>query len=105
MSNYIEKLTAPIEELNTLAVKNIEKLVQLQLKTLQDNANIGVGMAKSAASVSDLEGLRDFLNDQAEVAKRIAEDIVANARTVVELSQDYVADVKDIAEDSIKAVK
>ena len=98
-------LRAPVKELNELAVKNIEQLTELQLKTIQDNASIGVEAIKSASAITDLEGLQSFLTSQAEVAKQIAEGILANARTVAELSQGYATEAKDIAESSLKAVK
>ncbi len=105
MNSYVEKLDAPVKELNALAIKNIETLTELQLKTIQDNATVGVESIKSASAITDLEGLQSFLTDQAEVAKQIAEGIFANARTVAELSQGYADEAKEIAETSLKAVK
>lgn len=105
MNKYVEKLTAPVIELNALAVKNIEKLTELQLKTIQENASIGVESIKSASAISDLEGLQSFLTSQADVAKQISEGILANARTVAELSQGYATEAKEIAEGALKAVK
>jgi phasin family protein len=105
MKSYVEKLTAPVQELNALAVKNIEELTALQLKTIQENASVGVEAIKSATAISDLEGFQSFLTEQAEVAKQIAEGILGNARTVAELSQGYAAEAKEIAETSLKAVK
>jgi phasin family protein len=105
MNSYVEKLAAPVQELNTLAVKNIEELTALQLKTIQENAAVGVETIKSATAISDLEGLQSFLTEQAEVAKQIAEGIFANARTVAELGQSYATEAKEIAETSLKAVK
>jgi phasin family protein len=105
MKSYIEKLTAPVQELNAIAVKNIEELTALQLKTIEENAKVGVETIKSATAISDLEGFQSFLTEQAEVAKQIAEGIFANARTVAELSQGSVAEAKGIVEASLKAVK
>ena len=105
MNSYVEKLAAPVQELNALAVKNIEELTSLQLKTIQENASVGVETIKSATAISDLEGFQSFLTEQAEVAKQIAEGILANARTVAELSQGSAADAKEIVEASLKAVK
>lgn len=105
MNSYVEKLDAPVKELNALAIKNIETLTELQLKTIQDNATVGVESIKSASAITDLEGLQSFLTDQAEVAKQIVEGIFANASTVAELSQGYAAEAKEIAETSLKAVK
>ncbi|MCH8846693.1 MAG: phasin family protein [Proteobacteria bacterium] len=105
MNSYVEKLDAPVKELNALAIKNIETLTELQLKTIQDNATVGLESIKSASAITDLEGLQSFLTDQAEVAKQMAEGIFANARTVAELSQGYADEAKEIAETSLKAVK
>ena len=105
MESYVEKLTVPVQELNALAVKNIEELTALQLKTIQENATVGVETIKSATAISDLEGLQSFLTAQADVAKQIAEGILANARTVAEMSQGYATNAKEISETSLKAVK
>ena len=105
MKSYVEKLTAPVQELNAIAVKNIEELTALQLKTIQENATVGIETIKSATAISDLEGFQTFLTEQVEVAKQIAEGILTNARTVAELSQGSAAEVKDIVEGSLKAVK
>ena len=105
MKSYVEQLTVPVQELNALAVKNIEELTSLQLKTIQENASVGVETIKSATAISDLEGFQSFLTEQAEVSKQIAEGILANARTVAELSQGYATEAKEIAETSLKAVK
>lgn len=105
MKSYIEKLTAPVQELNAIAVKNIEELTALQLKTIQENAKVGVDTIKSATAITDLEGFQSFLTEQVEVARQIAESILANARTVAELSQGSAAEAKDIVESSLQAVK
>jgi phasin family protein len=105
MKSYVEKLAAPVQELNTIAIKNIEELTALQLKTIQKNTTVGIETIKSATAISDLEGFQSFLTEQVEVAKQIAEGIFANVRTVAELSQGSAAEVKDIVESSLKAVK
>ena len=105
MTSYAEKLATPLRELSALAVKNIEQLTELQLKTVQDNATIGLDTIESVSGISDLEGLQSFLTARADVTKQISEGIFANARTVAELSQSYASEVKDIVEISLKAVK
>lgn len=105
MNSYVEKLAVPAKELNELAVKNIEKLTELQLKTIQDNVAISVETIKNASNIADLKGLQSFLAGQTEVAKQFAEDILINARTVVELNQECATEAKEIAEDSLQLIK
>ncbi len=105
MSSYAEKLVAPVQELNALAVKNIEDLTALQLQTIKENVTVGVETIKSAATIVDLEGLQSFLKEQAEVARKITEDIFVNVRTVAELSQGSAVEAREIAEASLKAAK
>ena len=38
MNDQIEKLVAPLQELSTLAVSNIKKLTELQLKSIEQSA-------------------------------------------------------------------
>ncbi len=103
MVTNVEKLVAPVQELNVLTIKNIEKLAELQLKTIEENTNIGLESLKAAIGVKDLDGWKDYLTAQTEVANGIAEGMVANVSTVAELGQDYINEAKGIVEGALTA--
>ncbi len=100
MSNDIENLVAPIRELSALAVSNIEKLTELQLKGITQCAEANVQALKSANAIKDVNDLQAFIEAQTEAAIAIAENAQANAKTIAELGQSYAEEAKKIAEDA-----
>jgi len=100
MSKDIENLVAPIRELSALAVSNIEKLTELQLKGITQCAEANVQALKSANAIKDVNDLQAFIEAQTEAAIAIAENAQANARTIAELGQSYAEEAKKIAEDA-----
>ncbi len=103
MVTNVEKLVAPVQELNVLTIKNIEKLAELQLKTIEENTNIGLESLKAAIGVKDLDGWKDYITAQTEVANGIAEGMVANVSTFAELGQGYINEAKGIVEGVLTA--
>jgi phasin family protein len=101
MNEQIEKLVAPIQELSTLAVSNIEKLTALQLKSIEENANTSVDALKSAAAIKDVEGFRSYISAQAEAAKEIATSAEANARAIAELGKSYAEEAGEIVKGAL----
>ena len=100
MSNDIENLVAPIRELSALAVSNIEKLTELQLKGITQCAEANVHALKSANAIKDANDLQAFIEAQTEAVIAIAENAQANAKTIAELGQSYAEEAKKIAEDA-----
>ena len=100
MNKDIENLVAPIRELSALAVSNIEKLTELQLKGITQCAEANVQALKSANAIKDVNDLQAFIEAQTEAAIAIAENAQANARTIAELGQSYAEETKKIAEDA-----
>ena len=98
MTININKLFTPVHELNALIVNNIEKLVAFQLKTIKEGARVGVESLKGATAVRDLEGLKVYIEGQTDVAKGVAEGIVADTRKVVDLGQSYTKAATEIVE-------
>ncbi len=101
MNNQIEKLVAPIQELSALAVSNIEKLTELQLKSIEQSANASVEALKSATAIKDVEDLQAYISAQAEAALAIARNAQENAKTIAELGQSYAEEATKIAEDAL----
>ncbi len=104
MNDQIEKLVAPLQELSTLAVSNIKKLTELQLKSIEQSANASVEALESATAIKDVQGLQAYLSAQAEAAKEIAKNALANAKTIAELGQNYVDESRKIVEGALPKV-
>lgn len=101
MSIQIEKFIAPIQELSALNVANFEKLVDLQIRGLEESAKAGVDSLKQATSVKDLESAKSYFAGQTEAVKQIVESAVARSKSVVEIVQAYPGSVKSIVENAV----
>ncbi len=100
MNTQFDKLVEPIKEINELAVKNFETVTDMQLKTAEENARIGIEQIKSAAAVSDAEGWKNYLKIQAEVAQQFNERLLENARSVAELGNAYNNELQRIVKEA-----
>lgn len=105
MNEQFEKYFAPVKELNTLAVNNYEKLLDLQLKYFEDSAKVGVESLKNASAINDAEGFKDFINTQVETSKQFTERAIEDSKTALELGNSYVAEVQKVVKDSIAAAQ
>ena len=103
MNDQFEKYFAPVRELNTLAIANIEKLMDLQLKYIEDTTKASVETLKSAATITDAEGFKDYITAQVSTTKQLAERAAEDSRTVAELSNNYATEVQKVMKESFKA--
>ena len=101
MNAQVDKYLAPFRELNALAVENAEKVIDMQMKYIEENAKIGLESMKEAAAITDVEGLKAYMTKQAEVSKTLAERTMADGRSMVELGNSYTAELQKIMKDAI----
>ena len=101
MNEYFEKYYAPVRELNNLAIANIEKLLDLQLKFIEDSTRAGVESMKTAAAINDAEGFKEYLNSQAATSKQFTERALEDGRTVAELGNDYIKEAQKVVKDAL----
>lgn len=102
MNEQFEKYFAPMRELNALAVANLEKLVDLQVKYLGDSAKAGVEQLKNAATVTDAEGFKNYMSAQVAVTRQFTERAIEDSRTVAELSNAYSTEVQNVMKEAFK---
>jgi phasin family protein len=100
MNDQIENLVTPLQELNALAVSNIEKLTKLNLKSIEQSASASIEALKSTTEIKDFETLQAYISTQAKAAQAIAKNAEKNANTIAELGQSYADEAKKIAEDA-----
>jgi phasin family protein len=103
MNEEFEKYIAPIRELNTLAIANIEKLMGLQLKFIEDTTKASMETLKSAATINDAEGLKEYVSTQVSTTKQLADRAIEDSRSVVEISNNYASEVQKVVKESFKA--
>jgi phasin family protein len=101
MNEYFEKYYAPVRDLNNLAISNIEKLLEVQLKFIQDSTKASVESMKNATAINDAEGLKEYLNTQVATSKQFTERALEDGRTVVELGNDYVKEAQKLAKEAL----
>ena len=101
-----EELFAPVRSLNELAVASVERVVDLQLTSARKYATVALDSVKAAAAVTDLEGAKSFAAAQGEVARKTAEDLVADGKVLAQLGKDYSTEVQTIVKAGLeKAMK
>jgi len=102
MNAQVEKCFEPVKQLNALAIENVEKLIDIQLKALNDNTRIGVEQLKSASEIKDAESLKAYFTNQAEIAKTVSERFVKDTQAAIELGTSYGNEIQNVLNDAIK---
>jgi phasin family protein len=99
-----KKAFAPAQELNRLVIDNTEKLVALQLASVQSYFTLAFSQLKAALEVDDAEAFRKYIAKQNELVKSAGERFAGDAKTVVELGRDFSAKALGLGQESAKAV-
>lgn len=86
---------------NKLAVANLEKVVALQLSSLQSYVDLGVNQLKEAAEISDPQSLQAFYDKQLKAAETLRQKLVADSKALVELSVGAKAELDDLAKENL----
>ncbi len=102
MNEQFEKYLTPVRELNNLAIANIEKLMGLQVKYIEDSVKVGLEQLKTASSITDVESFKNYITTQVEVSKQLTERAIEEGRTVAELSNSYATEVQKVVKDAMK---
>ena len=102
MNVQTEKYLEPVKEMNALALENVEKLLDIQLKSINDTTRLGVEQLKSAADIKDIDGLKQYFTNQAELVKSLGERFVKDTQAALELGTSYTDKVQQIVTDTIK---
>ena len=100
----IDALIAPYKALNDLAQANVEKLVALQTKNFTKYSEMALNSVKEASALTDMEQSQAYLAKQAELNKKVAEDMAADLKAVAEMSQAYAAEAQKVVAESAKKV-
>ena len=101
MNEQFDKYFTPVRELNTLAISNIEKLLELQLKLIEDSTKVGVETLKSAAAINDAESFKEYIEAQVNTAKQLTERAIEDSRTVTELGNSYATEVQKVVKETL----
>ena len=102
MNEQFEKFITPVRELNALAVENLEKLMNIQMKYVEDSAKLSIDQLKTVSTIADVEGLKSYLGQQAELSKQMTERAISDSRAVLELGNSYTAGVQKIVKEALE---
>ena len=102
MNVQTEKYFEPVREINALALENVEKLLDIQLKSINDTARLGVDRLKAAVDIKDIDSLKKYFTDQTETVKSLGERFVKDTQTALEIGASYTDKVQQIVTESVK---
>ena len=99
-----KKALAPVQELNRLVVDNTEKLIALQLASVQSYAALGFSHLRAALEVNDEEAFKEYIAKHNELVKTVSERIADDANAVTELGSEFSAKALQLGQESVKTV-
>jgi hypothetical protein len=93
-----ENVFKPIKAVNELALKNAEKLAQIQVKAVRKNLEVALASARDALDVKSPEEAQAYFQRQAEVAREVMEAVIIDSKAIAKLGEDAVAEMAKIYE-------
>lgn len=108
MKNVIEQyeiLVAPAVKFNRLAAANLEKLVNLQLASLEAYTDLVLGRLKAAAEITDVKGLQVFYADQVQFANALRRKALEDSKTLNKLAIEVKAELDQLVKDRVVELK
>jgi phasin family protein len=99
----VQTVLAPVQELNKLYFYNVEKLVEIQLNSARDYAEICLDQFRSVSEINDQKGLEAFITKQTETFKHIGEKVIADSQAVANIGTEFSTEAQKIAEKSVEA--
>lgn len=97
-----EDLITNTQKLNKLAVSNWEKVTTMQMATLRSVSDLSIKQFKGLTDVRDAAALQDFVKEQSEAVREIAEKVIADSKTVSELGIEYGQEAQKIAKANVE---
>ncbi|MBA1146445.1 phasin family protein [Ectothiorhodospiraceae bacterium WFHF3C12] len=97
-SESAEKFFGPMREMATLNVDYLEKVAELQMDAAKAYADLGLKQVRAATSVSDVQGLQDYVKAQGETVNTVSKRVQEDAQKVVTLSKDYADKAQKLAQ-------
>lgn len=91
-----DQIIAPVREMNEVAADKTEKLVKIQVSALQGYAKLAIAHWRAALEVKDADTMKDFVSKHREYVEAVAEKAAKDASAVIELGNDYVAEVQKV---------
>ena len=101
MMKSTEEMMAPVRALNELALAHASRIVDMQLGLARKYADMGLASFKAVTSVKDADSVKTYFADQAEVARKNSETVLADAKALGQLNVDYVTEAQKIVKEGL----
>ena len=95
-----DQMMAPVRAMNEVAMGQAEKLVKLQANAFQNYSKLALDHWRNALKVNDAESMKDFVSAHRAYVETVTEKATKDVNAVMELGNDYVAEVQKILKDS-----
>lgn len=99
-----EKMIGPVREINEVAVDKTEKLMKLQLSALENYTKLAISHWRAALEVKDADSMKEFVGKQRDYVEAVAEKAAKDASAMMELGNDYVAQIQKVLKDNVEKV-
>ena len=96
-----DEFVAPMVAFNKIALSYTERLIDLNLSMLRKQADMTLAGWSEILAVKNADEAKNYLTHQSEVARKVVEEYVADAKTVTELNQEVADNVRKVVEESI----
>jgi len=80
--NYSKQIADAALKVNALALQNVERVIGLQVKTVESRVNAAIGLFGEAAEASDFDSAKAIWPKGVQFAKESAEQMVAVGQEV-----------------------
>lgn len=96
-----ETLLVSMKDLNNLVMENVQKLMKMNLDIVENYTQIGLDNYKAATGIKTVDELMKYAQKQRDIAQEVGKKISEDAKTVVDMSNQYVTTTQKVAEDNV----
>ncbi len=94
----------PMQTLTQLAVANVEKLLLMQMNSLQSYSDLGLSQWQAASQISSLGSLQTYMVEQSEILMSFGEQMAEDVKEVSQLGTEYSVQVHKTVQQGVTAV-
>lgn len=103
--NQAQNFAAPMVKANKMAVANLEKVVDFQLKTWQKYTEMSLDAIKAAAEIDSPKAFQAYVTKQAENATAVRQEVMDDFKAWAEIGTDIREDFNRLAEQNTADLK
>ena len=88
-ANVLNNTVETAKAFGQLNAATVNKVVNVQVANVKDNAELAVSNLKAGLGVRDYDAARDYLTSQTNVARTVIERFVADSKALAGIVSDY----------------